>query len=106
MTRPNISKFQESEIRRAAKAAHLLYLASLPRPLHPDAPAEDEAADAEYAESTQQLVDEAASLGKVPNRDELMGHERALFDAEFSALSRGWPAYKVFEICEVIRGRG
>ena len=48
MTRPNISKFQESEIRRAAKAAHLHYLASLPRPLHPGAPAEDEAADAEF----------------------------------------------------------
>ncbi len=89
MTRPNISKFQESEIRRAAKAAHLHYLASLPRPLHPGAPAEDEAADAEYAEGTQRLVDEAAALGKVLKRDELMAHERAIFDAEFSALSRG-----------------
>ena len=89
MTRPNISKFQESEIRRAAKAAHLHYLASLPRPLHPGAPAEDEAADAEYAEGTQRLVDEATALGRVLKRDELMAHERAIFDAEFSALSRG-----------------
>ena len=74
MARPNISKFQESEIRRAAKAAHLLYLAS---------------ADAEYAEGTQRLVDEATALGRVLKRDELMAHERAIFDAEFSALSRG-----------------
>lgn len=45
MTRPNITKFQESEIKRAAKAAYFRHLASKPRPLHPDAPAEDEAAN-------------------------------------------------------------
>lgn len=104
MTRPNISKFQESEIRRAAKAAHLLYLASLPRPLHPDAPAEDEAADAEYAESTQRLVDEATALGRV------LMHEwfQAIVGGVtfFGVIAQVYTAYKVFEIWGVIRGRG
>lgn len=84
MTRPNITK-----ILRAAKAAHLRYLVSLPRPLHPAAPAEDEEADAEYDVESQRLDNEAKALGPVLKREDLMAHERALFDAEFSALSRG-----------------
>ena len=89
MTQPIITKVQESEIRRAALSAHLHYLASKPRPLHPAAPAEDEVADAEYAMETKRLLDEASTLGRVLKRVELMAHERVIFDAEFSALSRG-----------------
>lgn len=85
-SRPNITKFQASEIKRAAKAAYFRYLASKPRPLHPGAPAEDEAANAEYAEETAQLEQAAVALGAVLKRDELMTHERELFDAEFKAL--------------------
>lgn len=86
MTRPNITKFQESEIKRAAKAAYFRYLASKPRPLHPDAPAEDEAANAEYAEENIRLEQAAIALGAVLKRDELMTHERVLFDLEFKML--------------------
>jgi hypothetical protein len=87
MTRPIITKVQESEICRAALSAHLHYLASKPRPLHPAAPAEDEVADTEYAMETKRLLDEATALGRVLKRDELMAHERALFDAEIGRLS-------------------
>jgi hypothetical protein len=86
MTRPNITKFQASEIKRAAKAAYFRYLASKPRPLHPGAPAEDEAANAEYAEETARLEQAAVALGVVLERDELMTHEREIFDTEFKAL--------------------
>ena len=86
MTRPNITKFQESEIKRAAKAAYFRHLASKPRPLHPDAPAEDEAANAEYAEETTRLEQAAVALGAVLKREELMTHERVLFDLEFKML--------------------
>lgn len=81
MTRPDITKFQESEIRRAAKAAYLRYLASKPRPLHPGAPAEDETADTEYSAETQRLERAADALGVVLKRDILMEHERKLFDS-------------------------
>lgn len=87
-SRPNITKFQESEIKRAAKATYFRYLASKPRPLHPGAPAEDEAANAEYAEESNRLEQAAIALGAVLKREELMSHERMLFDAEFNALSR------------------
>ena len=86
MTRPHITKFQASEIKRAAKAAYFRYLSSKPCPLHPGALAEDEAANAEYAEETAQLEQAAVALGAVLKRDELMTHERELFDAEFKAL--------------------
>lgn len=92
-SRPNITKFRESEIKRAAKATYFRYLASKPRPLHPGAPAEDEVANAEYAEETLRLEARAIALGAVLKRDELMTHERVLFDAEFKALDEtGWVA--------------
>ncbi len=86
ISRPNITKFQESEIKRAAKAAYFRYLASKPRPLHPGAPAEDEVANVAYAEETLRLELAAIALGAVLKREELMTHERVLFDAEFKAL--------------------
>jgi hypothetical protein len=84
--RPQITPHMQGEIKKAAQAAHLLYLASLPRPLTVDYPAECEAADKEWAQETAGLEAQAVALGPVLKRADLLPHERDLFDKEFAAI--------------------
>lgn len=86
MRRPDITEHMQREIKKAAQVAHLLYLASLPRPLTVEASAGDEAADREYARETAALEAQAAALGPVLKRSDLLPHEQSLFDQEFAAI--------------------
>lgn len=80
--RPQITPHMQGEIKKAAQAAHLLYLASLPRPLTVDYPAECE----EWEQESAALEAEAVALGPVLKRAELLPHEQDLFDKEFAAI--------------------
>lgn len=82
--RPQITSHMQGEIKKAAQVAH--YLASLPRPFTVEAPAEDEAADQEYAQETAALEAQAAAFGPVLKRSDLLPHEQSLFAQEFAAI--------------------
>lgn len=84
--RPQITPHMQGEIKKAAQAAHLLYLASLQRPLTVDYPAECESMDKEWEQESAALEAEAVALGPVLKRAELLPHEQDLFDKEFAAI--------------------
>lgn len=87
--RPKITPHQQTQIRLMAMKAHYLYLASLPRPLTAEAPAEDEDADEEWRQGSEELIKAADKFKWLPSRDALAEHERKLFDLFFDHYNRG-----------------
>lgn len=87
--RPRITPHQQTQIRLAAMKAHYLYLASLPRPLTVEAPAEDEDADEEWRRGSEELVKAADMFERLPSRAELEEHEQKLFDMFFNHYNQG-----------------
>lgn len=76
------------EVLRTARASYLRYVASLPRPLTPDAPYGDGAADEEYKRHSLLYLEEADSLKALPV-EALEEDEKTLHNSIVRVLLKG-----------------